>query len=152
MDENLKAREQMAAGTREFLQNQLQETKKVLETLEAKLKDFKLKHLGEMPEQQSANLQILGQLQSQLQLEGEALARLEQQKNTLQVLMPQSAPVVDLDEGKTSTPAGAPVMKAPVRESPLVGLRGRLATLQHRYGDQHPGIRKGKAQIADEDA
>ena len=92
MDENLKAREQQAAGTTEFLQNQLQETKKILESLESKLKDFKLKHLGEMPEQQSANLQILGQLQSQLQLEGEALARVEQQKSTLQVLMPQSAP------------------------------------------------------------
>ena len=72
MDENLKAREQQATGTTEFLQNQLQETKKVLEAQEAKLKDFKLKHLGEMPEQQSANLQILGQLQSQLQIEGEA--------------------------------------------------------------------------------
>jgi polysaccharide chain length determinant protein (PEP-CTERM system associated) len=152
MDENLKAREQMAAGTSEFLQNQLQETKKVLETLEAKLKDFKLKHLGEMPEQQSANLQILGQLQSQLQLEGEALARLEQQKNTLQVMMPQSAPVVDLDERESKSSPSAPGSKAPAKESPLVGLRARLATLQQRYGDQHPDIRKVKEQIADEEA
>ncbi len=91
MDENLKAREQQSTGTTEFLQNQLQETKKVLEAQEAKLKDFKLKHIGEMPEQQSANLQILGQLQSQLQLEGEALARAEQQRNTIQVLMPQAS-------------------------------------------------------------
>ena len=89
MDENLKAREQQSTGTTEFLQNQLQETKKVLEAQEAKLKDFKLRHIGEMPEQQSANLQILGQLQSQFQLEGEALARAEQQRNTIQVLMPQ---------------------------------------------------------------
>src|SRR5260370_5388058 len=103
MDENLKAREQQATSTTEFLQNQLQETKKVLEAQEAKLKDFKLRHVGEMPEQQSANLQILGQLQSQLQLEGEALARLEQQKNTLQVMMPQSAPVVDLDERESKS-------------------------------------------------
>src|ERR1039457_4018402 len=94
MDENLKAREQQAAGTTEFLQNQLQESKKVLEAQEAKLKDFKLKHLGEMPEQQSANLQILGQLQFQLQMEGEALARAEQQRSTIQLSMPQ-APVVD---------------------------------------------------------
>ena len=36
MDENLKAREQQSVGTSEFLQNQLQETKKVLEALEAK--------------------------------------------------------------------------------------------------------------------
>ena len=70
IEENLKAREQQATGTTEFLQNQLQETRQTLEAQEAKLKDFKLKHIGEMPEQQTADLQILGQLQSQLQLEG----------------------------------------------------------------------------------
>jgi uncharacterized protein involved in exopolysaccharide biosynthesis len=64
IDENLKAREQQSTGTTEFLQNQLQESKKILEGQEGRLKEFKLKHLGEMPEQQSANLQILGQLQS----------------------------------------------------------------------------------------
>lgn len=152
MDENLKAREQQSTGTTEFLQNQLQETKKVLEAQEAKLKDFKLRHIGEMPEQQTANLQILGQLQSQFQLEGEALARAEQQRNTIQVLMPQAAtPVMDLDEppkGATN-PATA---KSPARDNPLPGLRARLTTLQQRYGEEHPDIRKLKLQIADEEA
>jgi polysaccharide chain length determinant protein (PEP-CTERM system associated) len=152
MDENLKAREQQSVGTSEFLQNQLQETKKVLEAQEAKLKDFKLKHLGEMPEQQSANLQILGQLQSQLQLDGEALARLEQQRSTIQVLMPQSAPVVDLDEPDLKPASDAAALKAPQKESLLIGLRARLAAMQQRYGDQHPDIRKLKAQIDDEEA
>jgi polysaccharide chain length determinant protein (PEP-CTERM system associated) len=151
IDENLKAREQQSTGTTEFLENQLQETKKVLEAQEAKLKDFKLKHLGEMPEQQTANLQILGQLQSQLQLEGEALARAQQQRSTLQVLMPQSAPVVDLDEKEPQTSAAAAVAKAASKESPLISLRARLAVLQQRYGDQHPEIRKLNAQIADEE-
>src|ERR1019366_7617003 len=151
MDENLKAREQQAAGTTEFLQNQLQETKKILESQEAKLKDFKLKHLGEMPEQQSANLQILGQLQSQLQLDGEALARAEQQKSTIQLLMPQAAPVVDLDEGELKS-SNAAAVQAPPKVSPLISLRARLTTLQQRYGDQHPDIRKLQQQIADEEA
>ena len=91
IDENLKAREQQATGTTEFLQNQLQETRKALEAQEAKLKDFKLKHLGEMPEQQAADLQILGQLQSQLQLESDALARAEQQKSMIQTMMAASS-------------------------------------------------------------
>ncbi len=43
IEENLKAREQQATGTTEFLENQLQETRKTLEAQEAKLKDFKLK-------------------------------------------------------------------------------------------------------------
>src|SRR5579872_4304356 len=53
IEENLKAREQQATGTTEFLQNQLLETRKALEAQEAKLKDFKLKHVGEMPEQET---------------------------------------------------------------------------------------------------
>jgi uncharacterized protein involved in exopolysaccharide biosynthesis len=56
IDENLKAREQQATGTTEFLSNQLQETRKDLEKQEAKLKQYKLTHLGEMPEQQTADL------------------------------------------------------------------------------------------------
>lgn len=127
IDENLKARELQATGTTEFLQNQLQATRKSLEEQEAKLKDFRLKHIGEMPEQQTADLQILGQLQSQLQLEGDALARAETQKNMIQSMMSQSsAPVVDLDgepgasngsnapsvEGKPSKPAGRSVSAA----------------------------------------
>ena len=142
MDENLKAREQQATGTTEFLQNQLQETKKVLEAQEAKLKDFKLKHLGEMPEQQSANLQILGQLQSQLQLEGEALARAEQQKSTIQVLMPQSAPVVDLDERESQSSAGCGSGEGGRRRNRLWSASGRgwrhcssvMGTSIRRYG------------------
>ena len=57
-----------------------------------------MKHIGETPEQQTATLQIAGQLQSQLQLEGDALARAEQQKSYIQSMMTQSAPVVDLDQ------------------------------------------------------
>jgi len=81
IEENLKAREQQASGTSEFLGNQLQETRKALEEQEGKLRDFRLKHIGEMPEQQAADLSIMGQLQSQLQLEGDALNRTEQQKS-----------------------------------------------------------------------
>src|ERR1035437_2687199 len=147
---NLTARQQQSTGTAEFLQNQLQETKKVLESQEAKLKDFKLRHLGEMPEQQSANLQILGQLQSQSQLDGEALARLEQQRSTIQLLMTQAAPVVDLDDSELKPSLSA--VKEPPKDSPLIALRARLTTLQQRYGDQHPDIRKVKEQISDEEA
>src|SRR3990167_1352128 len=80
--ENLKAREKVAIGTTEFLKEQLDETQKNLEEQEAKLRDFKMKHLGEMPEQQQANLQILGQLQARLQAATDALSRAEQREAT----------------------------------------------------------------------
>jgi polysaccharide biosynthesis transport protein len=153
IDENLKAREQQATGTTEFLQNQLQETRKVLEAQEAKLKDFKLKHIGEMPEQQTANLQILGQLQSQLQLLGESLSRAEQQKAFLQSMVNQSAPVVDMDEkdlpsavkefGSNAKSAGRPSVSAAQTQLGALLARG--------YSESHPTIKKLRAQIEVED-
>src|SRR6185369_1341582 len=86
-------------------------------------------------------------------LESEGLARAQQQRSTIQVLMPQSAPpVVDLDEKQAEPSSPAAVAKAAAKESPLVALRARLAALQQRYGDRHPEIRKVNAQIADEEA
>lgn len=154
IDENLKVREQQATGTTDFLESQLLETRKNLEQQEAKLRDFRMKHIGEMPEQQNADLQILGQLRSQLQLEGEGLARAEQQKSYLQSMMTQAAPVVDLDENDPRPSVGgkAPGAVGPSAPSKLAGLRARLTALQGRYGDGHPDIRKLKQEIADEEA
>jgi len=155
IDENLKAREQQATGTSEFLQNQLDETRKTLQNQENTLKDFRLKHLGEMPEQENADLQLLGQLQSQQQLEGEALARAEQTKSYLQSTMQQSTPVVDLDPFSLATPsppaqAGPPpAAKGP---STVSTLKTRLTALEARYTEKHPEVQKLKQQIAEEEA
>jgi protein tyrosine kinase modulator len=151
IEENLKAREQQATGTTEFLVNQLQESRKTLEAQEAKLRDFKLKHLGEMPEQETADLQILGQLQSQLQLESDALSRAEQQKSYIQAMMAQSAaPVVDLDDEAPNEPKTAMERQAP--RSALATDKARLAALLTRYSEEHPEVRRVKKQIEMEEA
>ena len=158
IEENLKAREQQATGTTEFLENQLQDTRKNLEAQEAKLRDFRMKHIGEMPEQQAADLQILGQLQSQLQLEGEALSRAEQQKSLTQSMAAQSTPVIDLDDGpvgRAQTPGGeGPAVPRPAsRITPKATLEAALKEkLSRGYTEAHPDIKKLRLQIADEEA
>lgn len=155
IEENLKAREQQATGTTDFLGNQLEETRKALEIQEAKLRDFKLKHIGSMPQQEAASLQILGQLQSQLQMESEALARAEQQKSYLQSMMASAPPpVVDLDDGQPKIPAAArtPVLSAPPPPTPLARMKERMKVLLARYSDQHPDVRKLRRQIEEEEA
>ena len=152
IEENLKAREQQAEGTSEFLTNQMEETKKTLEEQEAKLKDFRLKHIGEMPEQQSADLQILGQLQSQLQLEGDALNRAEQQKNYTESMMAssESGGVVDLDDGDTTKPnvAGRSMAPGAMPANPAAAKEKQLAELQARgYTENHPDIRRLRQEI-----
>jgi len=149
IEENLKAREEQATGTADFLQNQLQETRKRLEAQEAKLKDFKLQHLGEMPEQQTADLQILGQLQSQLQLESDALDRAQQQKSYLQSMLPATAPVVDLDE---VVPAAPKATERQGPKSPLTIHKEQLAKLQTIFTDKYPAVQRFKKQIEAEEA
>jgi succinoglycan biosynthesis transport protein ExoP len=116
-----------------------------------------LTHIGEMPEQQSADLQILGQLQSQLQLEGDELSRAEQSKLVLQTMLSQSAPVVDLDDGQSKGPKAGEVK--PGEPSPQARIntqlrndKARLATLLSHYTPDHPDVKKLKNQIEREEA
>lgn len=158
IEENLRAREQQATGTTEFLANQLQESRRELEAQEAKLKDFKLKHIGEMPEQQNADLQVLGQLQSQVQIESEALSRAEQQRTYLQSMMAQGAgaPVIDMDDPEPGVSpqalvaaTGQSVTARKLLETEKTGL---AALLEHGYTERHPDVQRIKAQIALDEA
>ncbi len=67
IEQNLKTREQQAVGTTTFLKGQLEMARNEWQKQEERLKDFKMQNLGELPEQQQGNLQILSGLQMQLQ-------------------------------------------------------------------------------------
>lgn len=149
IDGSLKSREDQANGTTEFLTNQLNETRKDLEKQEGKLRDFKLKHVGEMPQQQDATLQLLGQAQAQLQIEAEGLSRAETQRSYVQSMMAQTAPVADLDENEVKGSA-APVAARPVKQS--AATTAKLAAMLTRYGDKHPDVQRLKRQIEEEEA
>jgi polysaccharide chain length determinant protein (PEP-CTERM system associated) len=160
IDENLKAREEQATGTTEFLESQLQDTRKALESQESQLRDFRLKHIGEMPEQETADLQILGHLQSELHLVGEAVARAEQQRSLTQTMMSQSAPIVNIDEEEDDYKrlSGEPHESKPTVSGPApIGVKAKLLDqlnerLKRGYTESHPDIRKLRAQIATEEA
>ena len=158
IEENLKARERVATGTSEFIEDQLVQTEKQLEELEAKLRDFKLKHLGEMPDQQATNLQLLGQLQSRLQMVVDAQNRAEQQKSYLQaILAAQPAPdasskaaETDAIQETSSEAADTPNPPDPERtDANLIRLRNerRLAELLSRYGEDHPDVLRLKREV-----
>jgi polysaccharide biosynthesis transport protein len=159
IEENLKARQQQATGTTEFLQSQLDETKKTLEEQESKLGNYRLKHIGEMPEQESSGLQILGQLQIQLRMVDEALSRAEQQRNLTQAMMTQSVPVIDNDDGDDSgsvtEPRGTKIAGA-AAAAPVTDKDKLTAQLNEKlkrgYTERHPDIQKLRAQIAALDA
>ncbi|WP_263408485.1 GumC family protein [Terriglobus tenax] len=74
---NLHDREQEAQGTTAFLANELGSTKSQLDGFEEQLRSYKMKHLGELPDQMQANMQTLARLQVELQANTEAQSRLD---------------------------------------------------------------------------
>jgi len=65
--ENVRAREDQAEGTVDFLRQQLQEAKKSLDEQEQKVAEFKRQRNGTLPEQQSSLLGTLSSLSVELQ-------------------------------------------------------------------------------------
>jgi succinoglycan biosynthesis transport protein ExoP len=77
---NLQTTEQVSETTTQFLDEQLDQAKSNLETQEERARQFKMSHLGEMPDNLPANLGTLGQLRATYQSNNDALNRLEQER------------------------------------------------------------------------
>ena len=155
IDENAKNREQQADDTAKFIENQLDETRKLLETQEAKIKDFNLQHIGQLPEQQTAFIQVESQLQAQLQIETDALNNAQNRRKELVAALTQApAKVVDMDPPGETTPAGPAAVNKPHAPGvdPLAAERAQLAALLTRYSVNHPDVVRLKHKIAQDEA
>lgn len=143
IDANLKVRQQESEDTTHFIENQLATARASLAEQEARIRDFKGAHEGELPTQQATNLQILSGLQGQLQNEEDALNAAAQQRVYYQTL---------IDEYRTlRSPGhidGADPTDLPAIEDQLDKLNAQLSDLSTHYTDQYPDVQKVKRQIA----
>lgn len=141
--ENLKARQQQSEQTTQFLESQLEEVSQGLSDQERKVKDFKSRYLGELPEQVQSNVQILSGLQTRLQQEMDALSQARQQNVYLESLGNQWHSL----ESDLSLGRSVAVQAPPALDEELDRLRAQLADLSSHYTEKHPDIRKLKEQI-----
>jgi polysaccharide chain length determinant protein (PEP-CTERM system associated) len=144
IDENLKVRKQESEGTTQFIETQLATARVNLTEQETRVKEFQAAHQGALPSQETANLQILSGLQSQLQNEQDALNAAKQQNVYHQSLIQQ----YHAFDTKHRTTSGAPSGLGDIDQE-LDKLRAKLQDLSTRYTDQYPEVRQVKAQIAD---
>jgi polysaccharide chain length determinant protein (PEP-CTERM system associated) len=134
VEENLRMRKQEAAGTADFLRQQLETTKRNLEEQEKQVSAFKERYSGQLPEQLSANLATLEQLNVQLRLNSE---------NQISASERRAALVKQLSEAEGMAPAGGPDAAG----NRLLQLRQTLAVLQARYSDKYPDVVRVKSEI-----
>jgi succinoglycan biosynthesis transport protein ExoP len=142
--ENLEQRQERSESTTRFLEDQLNQARQKLTQQEERMREFKDKHIGELPSQNAANLQILGGLQTQLQAQQDALSRAKQQNTYLESLLSQYRSL-----GPSSARPGEVVPGGLAAiDQELDRLRAQLTDLSSHYTDKHPDVRKTKEQIA----
>ena len=139
VSENLKAREQSAVGTTEFLTSQLDEAKRQLDSQDSKLAQFKMKYSGQGPEYEQTNLSMLATLNTQLQATTQTLARAQQDKTYSESLLAQQSAAWQASRAGTNPDT---------LDHQLSVLQAQLVTLQSRYTEDHPDIIKLKREIA----
>jgi polysaccharide biosynthesis transport protein len=131
IQQNTETREHQATTTTNFLSEQLEATKNKLAEAEEQVRNFKMHHLGELPEQQPGNLAILNGLQGQLQNTTLSLSRAQEQRQYLESLSGY---------------------RALMAQSDLTRLKSERATLLSMYTPQYPTVIKINEKIAETEA
>jgi polysaccharide chain length determinant protein (PEP-CTERM system associated) len=138
IDENLKVREEYAVGTSDFLQSELASMRKRLEEVEQSYKEYRERHMGELPEQLQSNLRILERYQEELK---DKYGILRDLRNSLVVL--QNQPQFDWSEQELLTES----FTEPLEVSDVGPLQQQLEELLTRYTDKHPDVVRLKKRI-----
>src|SRR5439155_14430505 len=129
---NSKVRERQASQTTRFLKDQLAEARKRLDAQEARVRDFRARHAGELPQQMGVNLATLERLQAQLHL------------NSANQLRARDQRVRQQGESDAAGAAGA----ADTATAKLARRKRELLDLRTRFSDKYPDVIRVKAEIA----
>jgi succinoglycan biosynthesis transport protein ExoP len=132
IEENLKVRERLAAGTTEFLRAQLDQSKKRLDEQERRLSELGRRHMGELPPQMQGNLARLESLADQLRVNRADQVRAQERRDIL---------AGQLAQAEASSGVETDAMR-------LARFRQELTTLRVKYTDKWPDIIRLKDEIA----
>jgi len=139
VDANMRLRERQAIGTSEFLAKQVEDVRVKLEQQEEKVTAYKRQHMGELPEQNDANLRMIDALQKQMVLLSDNVARAQERRNVVTQMAALEAELADLSGPDVMVRNGVSIATS-TPEQQLKFLKNQLAQLQVRFSDKHPDI------------
>jgi len=140
MEQNLRLRQQQAEDTTQFLAKQLEEDKAKLDDQDAKLAAFQQGHIGELPEEEKTNLDLLMGMTPRLEAATQSLNQAQQEKTFAESLLSQQ--LAALKPSKESKDSQTP-------EQRLRDLQNQRRSLQGHYTENHPDVVKLKNDIAE---
>jgi polysaccharide chain length determinant protein (PEP-CTERM system associated) len=142
VSDNLRAREQSANGTTDFLKQQLADSKRNLDEQDAKLAAFQQKYIGMLPEQKSSNANTLQALTTQLDAATQSLSRTQQNVTFIETMISQQT----RDQQRPESSAGGTVDE---RHAQLKTLLAQKQELENLYTPDHPDVVAISRKIAD---
>jgi uncharacterized protein involved in exopolysaccharide biosynthesis len=142
VSDNLKAREQSANGTTDFLRQQLADSKRNLDEQDAKLAAFQQKYIGRLPEQKSSNVNTLQALTTQLDAATQSLNHAQQNVTFYEAMVAQQTH----DQQRPDSPSGSSVDE---RHAQLKALLKQKQELENLYTPDHPDVVAITRKIAD---
>jgi polysaccharide chain length determinant protein (PEP-CTERM system associated) len=140
INENDKSVQAAAKGTSDVLSKGIEDAKKNLDDLDAKLAAFKKQYVGQLPGDEVNNLKILSGLNSQLDSNTQQLNRAQQDKAYTESILAQQLAAWKSTQSSTNPQT---------LEKQLSDLQSQLLSLQARYTADHPDVIKTKADIAE---
>ncbi|MFH1036313.1 MAG: Wzz/FepE/Etk N-terminal domain-containing protein [Pseudomonadota bacterium] len=157
VDSNLRIREEDAVGTARFLSRESERMKGQLQEWEAKITDFKEKHLHELPDAQDKNLYILGQIQQKdslldhsINAERTRMDSLEKELGVEQYreqALELQRKYIEANRGGASAGGGKSQ-----EETSSKAIRSELERLMVIYTEDHPDILRLKTHLAKAEA
>lgn len=148
IQENQQAQQTLDTSTTNFLESQLEDASTDLAKQEEELKDYKLRNLGHLPEQEQGNLTILSGLQLQLQTIQSSLSRARQQRTYLESMLAHYSLGGSGHAGQSSA-GSSPIA---TKRAELSRLRAERDDLLSRYSERHPDVVNINERIAAEEA
>jgi polysaccharide chain length determinant protein (PEP-CTERM system associated) len=138
IQESARRRQEQTEDTTQFLDQQIKDAKARLDEQDGKLAEFQGRHLGSLPEEEPANLNVLSGLTSTLDAATQALIRAQQDKSLAESMLSQQIAARQASRtGQNPETFGAQ----------LAALQTQLASLQSKYTDSYPDVIKTKIEI-----
>ncbi len=150
MDENLRVREAQAVGTSEFLDSELEKTRKNLEEREQRLAAYRTKYMGGLPDELDSNLKTLDRLQKQLSDKNMELREARNAKAMIETQISQSREMLVQpfeDPFAVSDFEDYNTLVDSMNENNLKVAQARYDNLLLQYTEKHPDVVKLKKTI-----
>ena len=149
IDENLRNRMSTADSTSQFLQAQLEDTRKKLEQIERQRAEFSQRHMGQLPEQVSGNIAVINSTQNRAQSLTDANgADMLRRANIERLIAELTIPAMPGEAGTIDYSVGALASTSPTAKQ-LTQAQEALAQLRLRLREDHPDVKRMQRTIED---